>query len=175
MNGFEPFKKEQHVQTMTHDKTANLKKLYPVGSQVQITMHDDVRFIGATGEVVDYSNGEDQHAAPMTVIRFTPPVILGLREVTRDAFYDDEFEPIEAEAVREANRKAAELTEDQGAVIGHVRAIEQAMHAICELAQKHESINFLITESYPFKGSLDEVASEVNEWRFAMKNVLEAE
>lgn len=89
---FEPFEKEQHVQTMNYDKTKPLRERYPLGTKVQITHFDDVRFVGAYGEVAAYSNGEDQYAAPMVLVRFTPPILLGLREVTQDAFYDDEIE-----------------------------------------------------------------------------------
>lgn len=45
--------------------------------------------------------------------------------------------------------------------------IARLMDEICELASDH-GINMLLTEVYPFQGSLDEVSCEVIAWRDAM-------
>ncbi len=53
------------------------------------------------------------------------------------------------------------------AVVQKVLQIAQLMDQICELASDHE-INMLLTEAYPFRGSLDEVSCEVIAWRDAL-------
>jgi hypothetical protein len=53
------------------------------------------------------------------------------------------------------------------AVVFKALQIAQLMTEICELAGDHE-VNMLLTEGYPFKGSLDEVECEVIAWRDAM-------
>lgn len=62
--------------------------------------------------------------------------------------------------------------EAKARVIELAHQIESAMDEICALAEKGYAVNELICEKYPFKNSLDEVALEVNEWRFAMKGKL---
>ena len=62
-----------------------------------------------------------------------------------------------------------EAEERKARVIELAHQIEGAMNEICRLAEKDRVVEDLICEKYPFKGSLDEVANEVNEWRFAMK------
>ena len=55
------------------------------------------------------------------------------------------------------------------AVVRKALQIAQLMHEICELASsQNPEIGELICESYPFAGSLDEVACEVLAWRDAM-------
>ena len=53
------------------------------------------------------------------------------------------------------------------AVVRKALQISQLMNEICELASDHE-INMLLTEAYPFQGSLDEVSCEVIVWRDTM-------
>lgn len=53
------------------------------------------------------------------------------------------------------------------AVVFKALQIAQLMNEICELASDSE-INMLLTEEYPFRGSLDEVSCEVIVWRDAM-------
>jgi len=53
------------------------------------------------------------------------------------------------------------------AVVFKALQIARLMDEICALSSDHE-INTLITASYPFQGSLDEVSSEVIAWRDAM-------
>jgi hypothetical protein len=58
-------------------------------------------------------------------------------------------------------------TEKAKLVVRKALQIAQLMDEICELAADHE-INMLLTEAYPFTGSLDEVACDVVAWRDAM-------
>lgn len=53
------------------------------------------------------------------------------------------------------------------AVVFKALQIARLMSEICELARDHD-INMLLTETYPFQGSLDEVECEVIAWRDAM-------
>jgi hypothetical protein len=59
------------------------------------------------------------------------------------------------------NKQAAEE------VVAKARQIAKLMTEICELARDVD-INMLLTEAYPFDGSLDEVECEVIAWRDAM-------
>lgn len=52
-------------------------------------------------------------------------------------------------------------------VVAKARQIAKLMSEMSELARDHE-INMLLTEAYPFDGSLDEIAGEVVAWRDAM-------
>ena len=53
------------------------------------------------------------------------------------------------------------------AIVFKALQIAHLMSEICELASDSE-INMLLTEEYPFRGSLDEVACEVIAWRDSM-------
>lgn len=61
----------------------------------------------------------------------------------------------------------SELTKAEQAV-AKARQIASLMLDICRLCERDNEIGELICQSYPFKGSLDEVAHEALAWRDAM-------